>query len=190
MIHGKRWLALGFVALAGCGEPPYVVDMGPPGSGSKDVLPKVAKDQTASSLGETGVAPARKIDEAADVPLLEPTEIGVEQTLESGLKYTTLKAGAPNGRVATGGRLVKVHYEGKLDDGTVFDGSRGRNMVFPFTLGARAVIKGWDQGVAGMRVGEVRKLVIPPDLAYGSRDKEGIPANSTLTFEVELMDVN
>lgn len=190
MFHGKRWLALGCLAMIGCGEPPYVVDMGPPGSQPKDVLPPEAKDQTATSLGETGAAPARKIDPAVEVPLLEPTEPGVERTLESGLRYTTLKPGRPDGKVASGGKLVRVHYEGKLDDGTVFDESRTGGMKFPFTIGAGDVIKGWDLGVAGMREGEIRKLVIPAPLAYGRRGREGIPGDATLTFEVELVEVN
>jgi len=182
------WLLLAGLVAAGCGEPPLVVSMGPPGS-KPDILPQVAKDQVASSVGEAGVAPARKVDPPADLPLLEPTEPGVETVLESGLKYTTLKPGAVDAKVATAGKLVRVHYIGKLDNGTVFDESRPRNQRFPFTIGMGEVIQGWDQGVAGMRLGEVRKLVVPPELAYADRKQSGIPANSTLTFEVELLEI-
>jgi FKBP-type peptidyl-prolyl cis-trans isomerase FkpA len=89
---------------------------------------------------------------------------------------------------AQAGDLVTVNYTGKLDNGTVFDTSVGR-APFQFTLGAGQVIPGWDQGVAGMKVGGKRVLIIPPSLAYGSQAVGPIPANSTLTFEVELLGV-
>ncbi len=95
------------------------------------------------------------------------------------------------GDVATAGKSVTVHYVGSLTNGTVFDASRKRgDQGFTFVLGAGQVIKGWDQGVAGMKVGGKRKLTIPPELAYGSQAVGGvIPANSTLIFEVELLKV-
>jgi FKBP-type peptidyl-prolyl cis-trans isomerase len=95
-----------------------------------------------------------------------------------------------DGDEAKPGQSVTVHYVGTLTDGSKFDSSRDRNKGFSFTLGAGQVIKGWDQGVAGMRVGGVRKLTIPPELGYGSRGFPGaIPPNSTLLFEVELLSV-
>jgi FKBP-type peptidyl-prolyl cis-trans isomerase FkpA len=88
------------------------------------------------------------------------------------------------------GSRVSVHYTGWLTDGKKFDSSVDRKQTFPFTLGAGMVIKGGDQGVAGMKVGGKRKLTIPPDLAYGARGFPGaIPPNSTLIFEVELIQV-
>jgi FKBP-type peptidyl-prolyl cis-trans isomerase len=94
------------------------------------------------------------------------------------------------GQEAKSGDRVTVHYVGTLTDGNKFDSSRDRGKGFTFQLGAGQVIKGWDQGVAGMRVGGVRKLTIPPDLAYGERGfPPVIPPGSTLVFEVELLGV-
>ncbi len=104
------------------------------------------------------------------------------------LEIEDLRAG--DGAEARAGQTVTVHYVGTLTDGKKFDSSRDRGKGFTFTLGAGMVIKGWDQGVAGMKVGQLRKLTIPPELAYG---KDGfppvIPPNSTLVFEVELLSV-
>ncbi len=109
-----------------------------------------------------------------------------------GIKITVLKEG--NGDVAESGNMVAVAYTGMLADGTVFDSNTDAkfNHVEPFifTLGAGQVIKGWDMGVTGMKVGEQRRLDISPELAYGANEIPGvIPANSTLTFIVELIAV-
>lgn len=92
------------------------------------------------------------------------------------------------GAAAQAGDMVSVNYTGKLSDGTVFDTSVGK-APFQFTLGAGQVIPGWDQGLVGMQVGGKRLLIIPPELGYGSVDYGPIPANSTLTFEVELLKI-
>ncbi len=95
-----------------------------------------------------------------------------------------------DGAEAITGRVVEVHYTGTLLDGTRFDSSLDRGSPFRFTLGAGRVIVGWDQGVAGMRVGGRRVLTIPPDLAYGAAGVPGvIPQSATLRFEVELLAV-
>jgi peptidylprolyl isomerase len=107
---------------------------------------------------------------------------------QSGLKYIDEKEGT--GDTAKAGNRVSVHYTGKLKDGKKFDSSRDRGQPFTFNLGAGQVIKGWDEGVAGMKVGGQRKLIIPPELGYGARGAGGvIPPNAELHFDVELLDV-
>ena len=95
------------------------------------------------------------------------------------------------GDVARAGQTVTVHYTGWLEDGTKFDSSYDRGEPFTFPLGGGRVIRGWDEGVAGMKVGGVRKLTIPPALGYGAQGYPPvIPQNATLVFEVELLAVN
>ena len=111
------------------------------------------------------------------------------------LQKTDVKVG--EGAEARPGRVVRVHYTGWLYDagrpdkrGQKFDSSKDSNQQFDFTIGAREVIPGWDEGVAGMKVGGVRTLTIPPSMGYGARGIPGaIPPNATLVFEVELLEV-
>ena len=109
-------------------------------------------------------------------------------TTPSGLKLEDLQTGS--GAAAQKGQKARVHYTGWLKNGRKFDSSVDRNEPFEFTLGAGMVIKGWDEGVTGMKVGGKRKLTIPPDLGYGARGAGGvIPPNAELIFEVELLGV-
>ena len=109
-------------------------------------------------------------------------------TTASGLVYEELTLGA--GAEAAAGQRVTVHYTGWLTNGTKFDSSKDRDDPFEFHLGQGQVIAGWDEGVAGMKVGGTRKLTIPPELGYGARGAGGvIPPNATLVFEVELLGV-
>ncbi|MBS1154040.1 MAG: FKBP-type peptidyl-prolyl cis-trans isomerase [Myxococcaceae bacterium] len=104
------------------------------------------------------------------------------------LQIEDMKVGT--GAEAKAGNSVTVHYVGTLTDGSKFDSSRDRNEGFKFTLGQGQVIKGWDEGVAGMKIGGLRKLTIPPEMGYGARGfPPVIPGNSTLIFEVELLKV-
>jgi len=106
----------------------------------------------------------------------------------SGLEYIEVLAGT--GEQAVAGRTVSVHYTGKLQNGKVFDSSHTRGTPIEFPLGAERVIKGWDEGIALMKVGGKAQLVIPPELGYGARGAGGvIPANATLIFDVELVAV-
>ncbi|MBT9586680.1 FKBP-type peptidyl-prolyl cis-trans isomerase [bacterium] len=112
-----------------------------------------------------------------------------EVTTASGLKYLVLNPGT--GAEAKAGQQVRVHYTGWLTNGTKFDSSVDRDEPFRFSLGRQMVISGWDEGVAGMKVGEKRKLTIPAELGYGNRGAGGvIPPNATLIFDVELLGVD
>lgn len=113
---------------------------------------------------------------------------GKEVTLSDGLKFTDDTVGT--GAEAQTGKTASVHYTGWLTDGTKFDSSKDRGQPFSFPIGGGRVIKGWDEGVLGMKVGGKRTLIIPPELGYGARGAGGvIPPNATLKFEVELLDV-
>lgn len=115
-------------------------------------------------------------------------ETGPSQDHASGIQYVELAQGS--GDEAAAGRQVTVHYTGWLTDGSKFDSSRDRGQPFTFGLGAGQVIRGWDEGVRGMRVGGRRKLIIPSRLGYGARGAGGvIPPDATLVFTVELLEV-
>ena len=174
---------------AGCEEPKEIIPVAPPGFEITRV-PTTPQGEGAQALGEQGAVAAQP---KKDVPTPRfvfdspPTPIGSPVKTASGLTYETMKAG--DGRVAKSGDEVLMHYTGTLNDGSKFDSSRDRNEPLPVTLGMGRVIPGWDEGVPGMKVGEKRKLIIPPELGYGQQAQNGIPANSTLNFEVELMSV-
>jgi len=126
---------------------------------------------------------------ASSAPETETTPPPAVPNFPDGIVAQILTDGT--GVAAQNGQTVSVHYVGTLTDGTVFDSSRNRGQPFSFTLGAGQVIKGWDMGVLGMKIGEKRRLTIPPELAYGATGTPGgpIPPNATLTFEVELLKV-
>ncbi len=162
MKHRTRWLApLALAAIVGCHHAA--------GTSPADVTSHAA---SASAAEKAPAAPA----------------VPPEVVTPSGLKYQDLVVGS--GTIAEPGMSVSVHYTGWLTDGTKFDSSLDRGQPFTFTLGAGNVIRGWDEGVAGMRVGGKRKLTIPAELGYGDRGAAGvIPAGATLVFEVQLLGV-
>ncbi|MCK5741794.1 MAG: FKBP-type peptidyl-prolyl cis-trans isomerase [Chlorobi bacterium] len=108
-------------------------------------------------------------------------------TTKSGLQYVDIKIG--EGAYPKIGQTCKVHYHGTFENGEVFDSSVERNKPFKFRVGVGQVIKGWDEGIISMKVGGKRKLIVPPHLGYGSRARGKIPANSTLIFEVEFLEI-
>jgi FKBP-type peptidyl-prolyl cis-trans isomerase len=178
--------------VAGCQEPREITPVAPPGFEITRTLPP--QGEGAQALGEQGAsAPKAKQNKvqssAPGAALAPPTPIGQPTKTASGLVYETLKEGT--GATAQPGQTVIMHYTGTLADGTVFDSSRKSNKPFPVeNIGAGGVIPGWNQGIPGMKVGERRKLTIPPELAYGPQGMgSAIPPNATLTFDVELMDV-
>ena len=144
-----------------------------------------------ASIALIAASACTKKPEATDAtntaPAANTAQVAQPTTTEPKVAMTDVVVG--NGPEATAGKDVVVHYTGTLKDGTKFDSSVDRNEPFPFKLGVGQVIKGWDQGVQGMKVGGKRKLVIPAELAYGDKAIGKIPANSTLLFDVELLNV-
>ncbi len=118
----------------------------------------------------------------------QKTEFKTTNTTNQNTKLTKQDLVIGTGEEAKMGDRVTVHYKGTLTEGTEFDSSYNKQ-PFTFTLGSGEVIKGWDEGIVGMKVGGKRKLIIPPDLAYGNTQQGNIPPNSTLIFEVELLQV-
>jgi FKBP-type peptidyl-prolyl cis-trans isomerase len=156
-------------------------------SGAGTATAQSTPDTTASAAPASGPPAA-----AASAPITFAPSLGVDLSkmskTASGLAYQDTKVGT--GATAAAGQNVSVHYTGWLPDGTKFDSSRDRNQPFDFKLGAGQVIRGWDEGVAGMKVGGRRLLVIPPDLAYGPSGSGPIPPNATLVFDVELLGIH
>lgn len=169
-------LALGVMAaLAGCKE-----------------QEKSTSTSTSTTTSTSTAAPAATPTEHASMtpPAQAPNPSSANDTITtaSGLKYLILKVG--DGAIATKGMTAVVHYTGWLTNGTKFDSSVDRGQPFPVQLGAGRVIQGWEEGLDGMRVGEKRKLIIPPQLGYGAQGAGGvIPPDATLIFDVELLSV-
>jgi FKBP-type peptidyl-prolyl cis-trans isomerase len=194
--------SLGLALLAGgCGEPPASTPMTAPGVDQRSLLleKKKAKDEP-EALGEQAVAGTKTAGAGATtkaagkeaIPDLEPappTAKDETKTTKSGVKYTTVKEGT--GAIVKAGQRVTVHYVGKLDDGREFDNSRKRDVPAQFSIGTGDVIRGWDESVPGMKIGEIRKLDIPAASGYGAQGKPPvIPPNAELHFEIEVINAN
>lgn len=174
-------LAAGLL-FAGCKKEATDADIAP-------VAEAPAVSTTPAGKPGTEAAPAAEGEDEAVAKarkLGTPSEEAV-QTTDSGLKYIDVKTGS--GDAPQSGQQVVVHYTGWLVDGNEFDSSRSRNEPLSFPLGQGRVIEGWDEGVATMKPGGVRKLIIPHALAYGEAGRPGIPPRATLIFEVELLKV-
>jgi FKBP-type peptidyl-prolyl cis-trans isomerase len=141
-------------------------------------------------VAEVTIPEAAPAAPVVDAPVPRPAAVrrSAVTVTETGLTIEDLRVGT--GAEAKAGDTVTVHYVGTLPDGAKFDSSRDRGTPFEFKLGAGQVLKGWDEGVVGMKIGGLRRLTIPPRLGYGARGAAGvIPSNATLVFEVELLEV-
>lgn len=167
--------------------------------GNKPANPQQAttKAQQSAATGDLEFPPTEGEQAQQQLPkkreLLNQTAVGEDKGLDgmtptnSGLQYRDDAVG--QGQVAQAGQVVVVHYTGWLTDGTKFDSSYDHGKPFEFPLGGGQVIRGWDEGVAGMKVGGKRRLFVPPELGYGARDMGQIPPNSALVFDVELLGI-
>ena len=143
----------------------------------------------ASTGAPSTAAPQQTEVKLAEAPLAKDMSDSEIKETGTGLKYQVITAGT--GATPKKGDTVVVHYTGTLEDGSKFDSSRDRNSPFSFKLGVGQVIKGWDEGLSIMRVGDRFNLIIPPELGYGARGAGGvIPPNATLIFDVELLRIS
>lgn len=171
--------------------------------GAYMMIPRDAKDKVVAVAGQSArenIPPAEdaarpaavpseaaKVIKASETPLAKQNKI-IKTMEQDGVKVEIMKEGSGEG--AKNGQTVVVHYTGMFTDGKVFDSSVPRGQPFPVKLGAGMVIQGWDKGLVGMKVGEKRRLTIPPELGYSAAGAGGvIPPNSTLVFDVELLKI-
>jgi FKBP-type peptidyl-prolyl cis-trans isomerase len=182
------WGCLG-LALGGCEEPEQIVPVTPPGA----VIPRTPPDNEEPAHAQGEVLPinpkalAESTKPAAHF-LATSTAKGEIKTTKNGVKYETLKEGT--GAEIKPGQVARLHYEGRLENGTLFESTRQQGNPATFVIGSGRLIKGWEEAIPGMRAGEIRRLVIPPSMGYGAKEHAKIPANSTLIFEVELLGIN
>jgi FKBP-type peptidyl-prolyl cis-trans isomerase len=178
-------VAAGLVAILGCLDPPEMVPMTPPGVELKR-MPPIPEGKGAQAIGEQPAqVAAQSTDEVLSKAMSPPTKVGETRKTASGLEYSTLKEGT--GAEAKPGMAVLIHFKSMYTDGREFENSRTDNEPTSFRLGAGMMMKGIDEGVAGMRVGEIRKLMIPGRLAYVAESKKGVPPNTPIIVEVELL---
>jgi len=151
----------------------------------------LACNQTSTKTSSSGMEASTSAKAQTPPPATSatPAPAGQEVTMPNGLKYTDVKVG--DGDIADNGMTATVHYTGWLLDGTKFDSSLDHGQPFSFKIGAGGVIKGWDEGVKGMRIGGKRHLIIPADMGYGANGAGGvIPPNATLVFDIDLLSLS
>lgn len=177
------------LALSGCEEPQDIVQVTPPGA----IIPRTSPDkEPAAAQGEMAAAGAASQSESikpGNYTPATPTAKGQTKMTANGVRYETLQEGT--GPEAKPGQSVRVHYVGKLENGEVFDTTR-RSAGPPrlVTIGDKDQIKMWVEAVPGMKVGEIRKMIVPPALGYGTKGRPpAVPPHATLVFEVELIDI-
>jgi len=181
------WAGLALLALVafGCYNAPRGTTSSSTGSTSSSSSGSKATSSGATA-SSTVAGEAKPAGATSATSSSAAAPAGQEVTLAGGLKYVDLKVG--DGDIAEAGQMANVHYTGWLTDGTKFDSSVDRGQPFQFRIGAGNVIRGWDEGVKGMRIGGKRHLTIPPDMGYGANGYPPvIPANATLVFDVELL---
>jgi FKBP-type peptidyl-prolyl cis-trans isomerase len=186
-ILARGFLGLGLIVV-GCDVPEDITPTSPPGT----VLPRTPPDANdpAQAQGESALVSTKTPGESGKTPAFTPaapTAKGETKVTKNGIKYETLKEGS--GDELKPGRVATFQYVGTLENGTVFDSSRQRGSPYKVAIGTGQLIKGWEEGLPGMRVGETRKLWIPAKMAYGDQERAKIPANSNLIFEIELLGV-
>ncbi len=170
------------LALCGCEEPPDLQPLTPPGAYVPKTSPDADPSQALGETAPTAPTPAAEQTKVVSTKPAPPTAKGETKTTDGGVKYETLKEGS--GPELKPGQRAEIHYVGTLDDGDVFDSSRSKNPPKPFevTISTGAVIKGWDEAIPGMKVGELRKLTIPPTMAYGKMGKGQNPCECHIDF--------
>jgi FKBP-type peptidyl-prolyl cis-trans isomerase FkpA len=189
---GARVVGLAFcgsvaLAMCGCEEPAELVPVTPPGAYIPKTDPNPDAPQALGEAAPTALTSGSDKSKSVSAPALPGAKGEIKKT-ENGVTYETLKEGT--GSELKSGQTALVRYEGKLEDGTVFDSTKASQDPRSFTFGSGHVIRGWDEAIPGMKVGEIRRLTIPPEMAYGIKGKAPkIPSNATLIFDVELVEI-
>jgi FKBP-type peptidyl-prolyl cis-trans isomerase len=175
------------VALSGCGEPGEVIPVAPPGAAIQTTAPDNDPPQAQGEMAALPAAKSKPVQAANFKPAL-PTSKGETKTTKGGVKYETVKEGS--GAEIKIGQWAMLHYVGTLENGEVIDNTRTTNRPRTVQLGVDSLIKGWDEAIPGMKVGELRKMLIPSALGYGEHgNSPAVPPDANLKFEVELLNI-